>query len=398
MSTLLYIGFAVDKETQNKSPYVSVAGNKFQLGILEGLKANFNLKIFSILPTATWPTGNCIQKKRIVDENGMKLELIPFINIRIFKELSLMATNFVEVLRYCLKNREKVIITYNGEAYYTIPIRILKKFFKFKYICMMVDPPLYEGTTNRSGYIWKVLYQLKALAYKKAVKVSDGIIILNKGVLNQWDLHEKKAILIEGGVNICDFQFDEDQMNAERFDNNYFNIVFSGVLHEHSGILSFVKIFKEYNNPKVRLYIFGDGVFKEAIEREIANSENIFMCGTRTNAEILKIQKSADLLICPNEIEHPINQGAFPSKLLEYMMSGTPVIATALPCLKGEYQDYLFLYDGMLKTFSVQMNKLLSMSRLERQKIGEKARQFIIYNKSWKSQSEKISEWIEELD
>lgn len=397
MSTLLYIGFAVDKETQNKSPYVSVAGNKFQLGILEGLKANFNLKIFSILPTATWPTGNCIQKKRIVDENGMKLELIPFINIRIFKELSLMATNFVEVLRYCLKNREKVIITYNGEAYYTIPIRILKKFFKFKYICMMVDPPLYEGTTNRSGYIWKFLYQLKALAYKKAVKVSDGIIILNKGVLNQWDLHEKKAILIEGGVNICDFQFDEDQMNAERFDNNYFNIVFSGVLHEHSGILSFVKIFKEYNNPKVRLYIFGDGVFKEAIEREIANSENIFMCGTRTNAEILKIQKSADLLICPNEIEHPINQGAFPSKLLEYMMSGTPVIATRLKCLDKEYLQHLFVYDGSYEQFSAQIAVIIGMLQEERDEFGKLAREFIEQNKTWTMQAKKIERWLGKL-
>ena len=63
--------------------------------------------------------------------------------------------------------------------------------------------------------------------------------------------------------------------------------------------------------------------------------------GCVTNDEIVRLQCEATLLVNPRPSDKEFCKYSFPSKTIEYMASGTPVLMTKLPGVP----------DGILTTF-----------------------------------------------
>jgi len=263
---------------------------------------------------------------------------------------------------------------------------------------LVVDPPLYQGTTKRTGLFYKFLYNAMAKSFHKAAKKCDDCVVLNAYYAEEY-LHRKDYFVLDCGVSISM----RESVTAEQpiSIKTYWDpcstkkhIVFTGTLHEHSGILRFIEMFREIGNEYFDLHIWGKGIYEDEVRKIASETDSIFYHGYLPNDEIRQIQEKADFLLCPNTIEHPINKVAFPSKIQEYMMSGIPVIATKVNGLGEDYHEHLYLYDDTISGLEVLLKEISNSNEQAWKLKGEAAQEFIISQKNWNKQVEKMLDYL----
>ncbi|SFB66294.1 glycosyltransferase [Ruminococcus albus] len=399
---VIYIGTIVPNDYINNYPSTSVAANNFQSGLLKGIAKDkkIKLKIYSVPARRGWPGKSSVFFSR--NENlpfyyGLNVSILSFINIKFYKEISIRFHTFCSLLKeLCLKSHEKCcIISYNGDGRLTASIRFLRHFLNFKYICMVVDPPEYKGTTSRKGMLWKKIYQYNKNAYMKSVYAADALVVLNKSFITINKI-KSKYIVIDGGISLDEIETIKHEKPRVYYDKKNFNIVFTGTLHEHSGVLRLIDMFEQSNIQGALLHIYGSGVDQVKVKQRADRNTKIIYHGPVDFNTAISAQYEADLLICPNPITHPINQVAFPSKLIEYLGSNTPILVTKLPSIGLEYNDAVVFYDDTLDDFKVKVKMIMNMSNNALNVLTENAMHLAHDSKEWDAQSKKLLKLIKD--
>ena len=399
---VLFVGDVVNKEMEKANPVISAAANNFQLGFLSALSTRCQVDVLTEISRAAWPGSKVLREKHYSADlfEDLKITTIPYINIRFIKGITIMISIARYIRRFFRGNKgnDCYIISYNGNMPFSVPILALRKVFHYKYICLVVDPPLYQGTTKRTGFFYGLLYKAMARSFHKAALKCDECVVLNAYYAKKY-LHREDFFVLDCGVSVPE----EKNEKTENVDiaNDFFeqysprkHIVFTGTLHEHSGILRFIDMFLKLKNEFFDLHIWGKGIFEEDIRRIASETDCVFYHGYLPNDEIRQIQRKADFLLCPNSIEHPINKVAFPSKIQEYMLSGIPVIATKVNGLGKDYYPHLYLYDDTFSGLKGLMDSICNSNEQTWKLKGKAAREFIISHKSWPIQVDKMLEYL----
>ena len=103
--------------------------------------------------------------------------------------------------------------------------------------------------------------------------------------------------------------------------------------------------------------------FEEAIARE---DERVFYGGMLLNTEIVAKEQEATLLVNPRPTQEEFVKYSFPSKTMEYMASGTPVMTTVLPGMPREYHPHVFLLrDETAVGIAASLKEVLALSDAE---------------------------------
>lgn len=135
------------------------------------------------------------------------------------------------------------------------------------------------------------------------------------------------------------------------FDTNYINLVSVGRLNSGKNHHLLIKSLEFFKLQKVRLYIFGDGILKDELEKTIQDLklENyVFLMGFESN--IYKYLKAADLFVFSS------NHEGFPNVILEAMACELPIVSTNCPSGPNEIfkvnTDYDFS-DNVLTDYGI---------------------------------------------
>ena len=108
---------------------------------------------------------------------------------------------------------------------------------------------------------------------------------------------------------------------------------------------------------------------------------------------VVQLQKEVTLLVNPRPTGAEYTKYSFPSKNMEYMVSGTPVLTTNLPGMPIEYKKYVYLIDDeSVEGLSEMLRTVLSKPREELLKKGVEAREFVLNNKNNIMQAQKVLE------
>ena len=103
----------------------------------------------------------------------------------------------------------------------------------------------------------------------------------------------------------------------------------------------------------------------------------------------------ASLLVNPRPTNEDYVKYSFPSKNMEYMASGTPVITTHLPGMPDEYLPYVFLFEDETVSGMINMlQKILLLSNEELYTMGFRAKKFVLENKNSVVQARRILDMI----
>ncbi len=398
---ILFIGAVIPDEICSKYKGNSVAGNNMQLGIIQGLSKipECNVYILSTYPIASFPKEKILgmRKKKLYLSTGELIISIPFINIFLFKQFTQIFGLIIELFRWkkTHNSRNSIIVCYNSYPEWAFPIIFASWIFKIKKICILADLPFF---ILKEGLIKHTIRKIQSKLTLSTIKKFDGLIVLNK------EAHKKYApqlpfCIVDGGINISKFMPPKNfgGINPNNLSNNKKVIIFAGALDEHNGITNLLKAIKEIENRQVIFRFFGEGSLKQDIIAESLKDERIEYNGFVPNNEILKIQANSSFLINPRPINKPLSEVTFPSKILEYMMSGVPILTTRLNGLIDEYQDYLIFINDAPLLMAKDIEQALLMDEellISRSKLAYK---YIIENKNWLIQAKKIYNFLDEF-
>jgi len=182
----------------------------------------------------------------------------------------------------------------------------------------------------------------------------------------------------------------EDYIHHDRVDSLK-KILYTGTLHKRFGVLHMLNAFRMTDNPDYRLIICGVGDSKNDIEEAAKEDPRIVFKGKCSHKEVLELQKSATVLVNPRMNIEEFTKYSFPSKNLEYLASGVPLVAYKLDGIPDEYDEYIhYPRDNSVEALKERITEILELPEDQRQQMGETARHFVVDNKNAVVQTRKI--------
>ena len=362
-------------ENSKNKPLQSI--QKFHRLMCEGfVKNNVPVKTISSIPMSRKISGKILWLDKCEEENGVKYTYIPFINIKVLRQICTFLGTIVKVTKEVLNNKkEKIFICDILNTTISTTTLILSKIFKFQCWAIVTDLP-------------RDMQKNKKINEKMQTKY-DGYILITEEMNKIVNPKNKPHIVIEGLVNIRESaENNEVQKSSPRV------IMYAGGLYERYGVKTLIEAFCNIQNNNVKLDLYGDGDLVPYIQS--IENKKIDFHGVVTNDKIVEAEKKATLLVNPRFTSEEYTKYSFPSKNMEYMVSGTPVLTTKLPGMPEEYYNYVYLIEdetqrGMQKC----LETLLGLNEDELDKKGKKAREFVLSQKNNVNQTNKIISFLE---
>ena len=228
-----------------------------------------------------------------------------------------------------------------------------------------------------------------ARVFLRNLDLADGFIFLTEQTNRDFNKSHKPYIIIEGIAQ----EEDTPPINTDKK-----ICVYAGGLAEKYYIRKLVDSFNNVAKANEELYIFGDGECKQYVKEKAKTSGCIKYMGTMDNKEILKYEAAATLLINPRPNIGDYTKYSFPSKLIEYMNSGTPALVNRLDGVPEEYYENLFLFSGYEDSdFQRSIRTTLDLQGNERQCVGNEARRFIRMRNGMLATQNKINKLINDV-
>ena len=148
----------------------------------------------------------------------------------------------------------------------------------------------------------------------------------------------------------------------------------------------------------VRLQLLGRGELEARVGQIAVKDSRVDPPRFTDRSEVLESYARADVLVQPRPVKQEFVRYSFPSKLMEYLASGTPVVTTRLPGIPDDYGDYVEWADpddaGGLRD---AIARVLALSPEERSERGTRAREFIWRTRGRASQGGRMREFLEGL-
>lgn len=400
---LLYIGTATEsreyeqivKESKVKP---SVAPQTFETAFLNGVRANgmTDVECFAFPMIASFPGSKRLRwkKKRQTLECGFSVTWIPTINLPVLKMLS-QAHSSKKMIKSWLKKQENpedvCILTYSIYAPIAGNILRLGRKYRCKTVAFVPDLPEHMYATKRG------LQGIGARFYYRSVRKIqsefDGFIYLTEEMKNRIS-SEKPYTVVEGLAD--ESLFMNPAKTSER--EGMPVILYAGTLSKRYGIAELVEAFRQ-TDLHAQLHIYGVGDFVPELEKMIQTDTRIQYKGRVSRAEILEKEREAALLVNVRNPKDDFTAYSFPSKTIEYMASGTPLLTTRLPGIPKAYFDYCYSISGNdVSEIKSALETIMGYSDEARLDMGRRARTYIYENKTAFKQAERVLEFIKHID
>jgi glycosyltransferase involved in cell wall biosynthesis len=286
---------------------------------------------------------------------------------------------------------KKLIVVYGLFPYLLSAASKIKKLNPTVKLCVIVpDLPEFMGG-NMENYYTRVFVKVNQYFNFRALKNFDSFVLLSEHMVSKLPILNKPWIRVEG---IFD---DWDEIQPAKKEEGKI-ILYSGTIAKRYGIMNLIDAFKKIVNSDYRLWICGEGDCREIIE-DLAKTDNrIEYFGQKHRMEILTLQRKATVLINPRISNGEFTKYSFPSKILEYLASGTPCIMYRLKGIPEEYFNYCYIpenenSESLKNAIMIACEKPQS----ELDEFGKKAAQFIKEQKNPTIQGKKIYDLLDSL-
>jgi glycosyltransferase involved in cell wall biosynthesis len=396
-----FVGSVAPPGMTEASPAFSPAGNKFQLGLLRHLSREGGTRVeaFSMRPLAAYPG------ERVLAFGGRRTELaevpttlVPFVNVRGLKESSVAAGMYAHLRRWAAAHPSgpRALLVYNVLSSLSLPVLSAARACKVPAVAVVADLPfdVYSFRGARG-----LLERAELRAQLHALRRFDGLVVLTPHAA-QDHAPGVPWMRMEGALAADEISAAFGRPAASPPPGAERVVMYSGMLNEMNGIPLLLQAFERLREPDWRLWMYGGGPLEGAVQAAARRDPRITLhsWGVVPEAEVLRRQKQAHVLVNPRPSAHRANRYSFPSKLLEYLASGTPVVSTAPDGIPAEYHPHLVLAldespDGLAAT----LRRAAALPHAERDARAARARGWLLREKTWERQAERIAGFLRSL-
>lgn len=391
---LLYFGTVCNREAfeqrQAKSRQkASSAPLNFESALLEGFAHHgADLKVFSFPMVASYPSSPLFSwgAKREKIAGGYECTWLPALNLKGLKQFS-QRLSVRKALKSIKKREVDAVLIYSVYAPVAEPVLKACRKYHIPCYCIIADLPRDMYENRKMGRMKKLL----SGAYtQKAIKLQgsfDGYVYLTEA-MSEVVAPAAPYIVVEG---IADGMLLQPSQPVQKKKA----VMYAGALNEKYGITRLAEAFLSLNLPQWELWIFGQGDLSEEFAQLAKNEKRIRYFGRVSREEVLLREKEAALLVNPRPTGELFTKYSFPSKTIEYMLSGTPVLMTRMEGIPEEYFSVAFCAGtGSAEDLSAALKNALALSDEQRQTVGEKAKQFVLGRASAEGQSKRILDFM----
>lgn len=382
------------RKMSNSNP--GYAGQKFDRLVIEGLIKNG----CSCLAVSSIPVNRGMSNKiwwNIKGDiyKGIPIKYLPFLNYPLFRQLSLFFSTFFTVLKWGFKDkRDKVILA--DILNFTIcgGGMIAAKLLGIRMIGVVTDMPglLVNAGGTKSNFFSRFKSITKLM--EKSIYHYDGYVFLTEQMNSVINKKNVPYIVMEGLVDsdICKSDYPTCK-NEEKI------ILYAGGLHVRYGLKTLVEAFMNISDAHLRLWIYGSGPFvHDLLNHYIHTDHRIVYKGVVPNEEIIEAEKESILLVNPRPTNEAFTLYSFPSKNMEYMVSGRPLLTTKLPGMPKEYHRYVYLFNNeSVAGYTKALESVLSLTAEELNQKGREAKDWILECKNNIVQSSRIIKLIKQV-
>lgn len=353
---------------------------KYHRLFVEGLHSNgYNISIVSAPPMTRKISSQIFKRGYKESINCVQYTYLPVLNIPVLKNMVTFMSAFFAQIKICIRDKETVVICDVLNLSISFAAVIVNRLFRRNVIGIVSDLP-------------EMLLCNPSLLFVKmshaVIQLCTRYILLTEQMNGYLNKKNKPYIIVEGFADI--HMIDSDNNLEEKYERKV--ILYAGALQQKYGIDLLVSGFIKANIPDSELHLYGDGDYVKQIITAGEEHSNIKYFGVVPNEQVVEAEIRATLLVNPRPTNAEYTKYSFPSKNMEYMSTGTPVLTTDLPGMPVEYHAYVYLFaKETIEGVSEALKSLLAKPKEELHQKGAKAKRFVLENKNNIKQASMIS-------
>lgn len=396
---MLFLGCLFEREKeeiylQKSKCGISNAANGFQWSVIDGLNENLdeNVSIINVLPVGVFGLQykDFILKDRTWQYGNAQNYEIGGINLPFIKQHQ----RYKKCRKLLQTIGDKKILIYSTYLPFLKAVAKLDKSYEVSLI--VTDLPEYYDL-GKVHLLKKWLRKRNNKKIHKYLQRVDKFVLLTEQMKESLQVGNRPYTVVEG---ICNadathlYEAEEAQTGAEPQEEKI--ILYTGTLHKKFGIGNLLQAFEYMDNPCYRLWICGSGDMKENINQLSQKDGRIKFFGYIPKKKIETLQRQASVLVNPRPNDEAFTKYSFPSKTMEYMLSGKPVVMFKLDGIPDEYDAYLnYVPSGTASAFAATLTAVCQDEDKVFTEKARRAREFVLAEKSAKVQARKILDLME---
>lgn len=315
-----------------------------------------------------------------------------FILVRFIKSYSRLAAALAGLWR-ADPERCSAIIIYSAHPPFLLAALLYRFFFRNTRTCLILpDFPEFMG---EGGRLYTIAKAVESKLFYFLARRIDMFVLLTRFMAERLQISEQKYVVVEG---IADAPVGDDRPIVP-VDESQRIFLYAGTLAARYGVMQMVDAFKKVRNANAQLWICGDGDSRERIIKAGQHDQRIRFFGQVTRGEARQLQLQATVLVNPRLPTGDFTRYSFPSKTMEYMASGRPVLMHRLPGMPDEYLPYFVQpkstdIDGL----AAAIEDMAQWDAVRLDAFGAASKSFVLEEKNAATQCKKIIDLIASFD
>ena len=357
---------------------LNASNQNFHNKLIRSLAINNQVDVISIRPYSRSNTKVSSLPQEEKTEGNITWHYLKRSGGRIWRLLSINPQ--VNKIMKSLDLKDAIIITDTINTSIAKTVTKVNKKYHLPVIGVCTDSPSNISGTNKS-------YTLHLL---EEAKLHNGYLALTSGLNNLFNPDNKPNLVFEGIVEDRTFE------KPKEIKKPYF--FFGGALMEKYGVFNLIKAFKELNRNDIDLYICGHHGDKERIKASIGKANNVKFFGLLPMNKVMEYEANSLASINPRPFSEDLDRFSIPSKTLEYMASGRPVISVRNTILMEKFpKEIIWINSHEVEDIKAALKKVVEMSEAERVKLGEQSKNRVLELYSIESISKVIQPFLEQF-
>jgi glycosyltransferase involved in cell wall biosynthesis len=353
---------------------VNQAATAWSRGFLGGLSdTGCEIFVCSHCWEQSWPYGQLVPGHSTDFDRSFPVKYARYLNLPGVKDI-------------CLKRQYKSMVACSIRDYKP---DIVFSYNMYPYHCCVKD------VVREAGAAWIPVILDQAdpqvdnwSSFQKLSSGASGIVFLSYWGYKNCPLDLPKIHLDGGLVNLV------AQANVNMPANI---VVYSGKYDDRYGGLDLLfEIFRNIKCPDCKFILTGkdpNNLLKKYLNADKRFEYTGFM-NTKDFDEQCQI---GSVFINPRPPLVSDNRMAFPSKLLNYLQYGKPVVSTWTDGLSPEYREILLIpetNENLSEDCAQLIDRALSMNRIDRIQLAQKISEWIDVSHTWKRQAARLISWL----
>ncbi|EPJ2812476.1 glycosyltransferase [Pseudomonas putida] len=395
MREALVLGFHVGKRYFDRysvgDAFPQVAAYKLESRFIEALRlGGLKVNTLASIAVSTYPRIKRIWFPGVVlkGDSGSEQRVMPLINLPVIKMVARCLGSFYGLLR--MGRTADVVCVYAAHSPNLLAAFLYSRLTGKPYYVYVPDLPAFMDMALGRGRLLRLLKKLDAALLSRLLRMANGLIVISRPMVEDQPAWKNRPYLVlEGIAESCPVPVPVTGASDKKM------IFYAGGVNRSYGIVELVEGFLQ-SGIDYELVLCGRGDLEAYLADICSVHDSVRYLGFVPPEEVAELQRGAALLALTRDPAEAYTRYSFPSKLIEYMSAGIPVLTTRLPGIPDEYFDYLNIIEGF--SVSAVADAFVKVSSADEQYLSDKAARgkvWMLEAKSSRAVGQRLVEFME---